>query len=419
MGFREVLNQFFQVKTVDQVLELISAFEPLPPETVELAAALGRAPAEDVVSAEDAPAFDRSTVDGFAVRSKDTFGATEGLPGLFELAGEIPMGRAPETSLSPGQAIKIWTGGMLPPGADAVVMLEYARPVDETTVELSKPAAPYDNVIRRGEDVRAGAVLVGRGRALRPQDLGVLAALGRDRVLVGRRPRVGVLSTGDEVVPIDRAPGPGQIRDVNTYTLGAQVEAAGGEPIRLGLVGDSPERLRRGVEDGLDRADVVIMSGGSSVGVRDFTLEILSGLEGAEVLFHGVSVSPGKPTLMARLGNQSLWGLPGHTVSAMVTFDLFLRPLIHRLAGRDQGPNPWGRTVEATLARNVPSVHGRQDYVRVRLEPSPNGGPPTAHPILGKSGLISTMVKADGLMAIGLNEEGRAKGGRVEVTLFD
>jgi molybdopterin molybdotransferase len=305
---------------------------------------------------------------------------------------------------------------MLPRGADAVVMIEYARQVDESTVELARPAAPFDNVIRRGEDVKQGQVLIPQGRRLRPQDLGLLAALGRERVRVTRTPRAAVISTGDEIVPVSEAPGPGQIRDVNTYTLGAQIEEARGRAVRLGLIKDDFERLRAAVARGLDEADLVIISGGSSVGVRDYTVQVFESFAQSEILVHGVSVSPGKPTIMARLGNQSLWGLPGHTVSAMVTCDLFIRPLLNRLSGLREAPRRGG-FVRAALARNVPSVHGRQDYVRVRLEHDHQGF--IAHPILGKSGLISTMVKADGLIEIGLNEEGRAKGAAVDVMLFE
>jgi len=412
------METFFKVKSVQEVLELIKRFQALDAEESPLAAARGRVLAEDVAADEDVPPFDRSTMDGFAVRAADTFGATEGLPALFTVVGEITMGRVPDLTVEPGQTARIWTGGMMPPGADAVVPLEYARPVDQTMVELARPAAPYDHVIRAGEDVKNGQVLVPKGRRLRPQDLGLLAALGREQVQVVRRPTAAVISTGDEIVPVSARPRPGQIRDVNTYTLAALIEEAHGRPILLGLVNDDPARLRAAVAAGLAQADTIIISGGSSVGVRDFTVDVFKSFAGSEILVHGVSVSPGKPTIMARIGNQTLWGLPGHTVSAMITCDLFIRPLLARLSGEtDSGP-AWGRTVKAVLTRNVPSVHGRQDYVRVRLEPDARTGL-LAHPVLGKSGLISTMVKADGLICIGLNDEGLAKGSEVEVILFN
>ena len=410
------MKSFFKVKTVDEVLSLIGEFSALDVEEKPLSEAAGRVLGEDIRSGEDIPSFDRSSMDGYAVRARDTFGSTETLPGLFQVVGEVRMGEAPDLRIGPSETVRIWTGGMLPQGADAVVMLEYARLVDETTVELCRPAAPLENVISRGEDVRKDQQLMARGHRLRAQDLGLLAAMGRGRVNVHRRPRAAILSTGDEIVPVDQVPGPGQVRDINSYTLAAQVASAGGEPLILGLVPDDFEGLRSAVQRGVSEAEVVLISGGSSVGVRDFTIDALSSLPGSEILVHGVSVSPGKPTIMARLGNQSVWGLPGHAVSAMITADLFVRPLLARLGGQTVSGPPWGRTVSARLARNLPSVHGRQDYVRVRLEQ--DGDLPLAHPILGKSGLISTMVKADGIVCVGLNEEGLPKGASVEVMVF-
>lgn len=410
------MNRFFKVKTVEEVWSLIDRFPPLPEETAPLERALNRVTSRAVQAEENIPDFDRSAMDGYAVRARDTFGVSEGLPGMFTVVGEVFMGRSPEFQIGPGQAARIWTGGMMPSGADAVVMIEYARPVDQGTVELARPAAPFDHVIRAGEDVKRGQELIPCGRRLRPQDVGLLAALGVTTVPVVRRPRVAVLSTGDEVVPVDAALKPGQVRDVNTYTLSTLIESAHGVPVRLGLIRDNPEELRDAVVRGMQEADAIIISGGSSVGVRDFTVEVFQSLPDSEILVHGVSVSPGKPTIMARTGNMTLWGLPGHVVSAMVTCDLFIRPLIRRLSG-ENGTMPWGRTIQAVLSRNVPSVHGRTDFIRVSLEPKDGQGL-VAQPILGKSGLISTMVKADGLIQIGLNEEGLFKGSAVEVMLF-
>jgi molybdopterin molybdotransferase len=412
------MKSFFKVKTVPEVLEIIETFDPLATETIGLVEARGRVLRQRIEAGENIPAFDRSAMDGYAVRAKDTFGASESIPALFSVVGEVHMGQSPDFTIGPGETTRVWTGGMIPSGADAVVMLEYARQVDDITVELARPAAPYDHVIRTGEDVALGDVLAPVGRRLRPQDLGLLAALGVSQVDVTKIPKVAIISTGDEVIPVEQKPNPGQVRDVNTYTLGAMIEAAHGQAIRLGLVSDDPAGLRDAVAKGLDSADVVVLSGGSSVGVRDYTLDVIESFDRTEVLFHGVSVSPGKPTLMARRDHQSLWGLPGHIASAMVVCDLFLRPLLRRLSGETETPSPWRKNVPAILTRSVPSVHGREDYIRVRLEN--NGqGPPLAHPILGKSGLIATMVKADGLVKIGLNEEGRAKGTPVEVALFD
>jgi len=411
------MKQFFKVKTVEEVLSIINGFDTLDAEQVPLDQAVSRVIAQAVVAKEDIPQFDRSAMDGYAVRAQDTFGATEALPALFDIVGEVSMGQPPDFEIAPGQAARVWTGGMIPQGSDAVVMVEYARLVDEKTVELAKATAPYEHVIRRGEDVKEGQELLSGGHRLRPQDVGLLAALGFEQVMAIRVPKIAIISTGDEVVPVSQHPEIGQVRDINTYTLGALAEVAHAQPVYLGLIKDDPDQLRRTVAQGLQQADTVILSGGSSVGVRDFTVEAFTAIEGSEILVHGVSVSPGKPTILARIGNQSLWGLPGHAVSAMITFDLFVRPLLAKLSGETMGRRRFGQTVMATLSRNVASVHGREDYIRVRLETDSRGGN-IAHPILGKSGLISTMVKADGLIRIGMNAEGLSKGSEVEVLLF-
>lgn len=412
------MKSFFKVKTVDEVLAIINEFEPLAGETVSLMQARSRVLADSISAGEDIPQFNRSTMDGFAVRAKDTFGASESLPGLFKVTGEILMGQEAALNIKSGCCVKIWTGGMLPEKADAVVMIEYAREVDESTVELARAVAPFENVIRAGEDVRRSDTLLDKGQRLRPQDLGLIAALGRPELLVIKTPKVAVISTGDEIVPVDAAPKMGQIRDINTYTLGAQIESCNCQPIYLGLVKDDLAAIKEAVALGMEKADVVILSGGSSVGVRDFTVDVFSSFAGSELLVHGVSVSPGKPTILARAGGKSLWGLPGHATSAMITFDIFLKPLLKKLSGENITENRYGQTVEAVLSRNVASVHGREDYVRVRLETAPDGHI-QAIPVLGKSGLISTMVIADGLVKIGLNDEGMSEGTKVDVILFE
>lgn len=411
------MEHFFKVKTVEEVLNLIRKYAPLDVESVPLEMAADRVLAEDVIAEEDVPDFNRSSMDGFAVRARDTFGTSENLPGLFAVVGEVLMGQTSAMNIGANQTVRIWTGGMLPSAADAVVMLEYSREVDASTVELFRPVAPWDNVVQRGEDVRPGQTLLSCGHRLKPQDLGLLAALGCDVIKVHRKPRVALISTGDEIVAIDQQPGPGQVREVNSYTIGALLEHLGAEVLRLGLIPDQGPALRTAVARGLAEADVIVVSGGSSVGVRDLTISVFQSFPDSEILVHGVAISPGKPLIMASIGQRTLWGLPGHPVSALITADIFLRPLLYRLSGQSADEPIGRRTVKAVLSRNVPSVHGRQDYVRVRLEPGRNGL--TAIPVLGKSGLISTMVKADGLITIGLHQEGLMAGTEVLVTLFD
>ncbi|MBW2092130.1 MAG: molybdopterin molybdotransferase MoeA, partial [Deltaproteobacteria bacterium] len=275
------MKQFFKVKTVEEVLSIINSFDTLDAEQVPLDQAVSRVIAQAVVAKEDIPQFDRSAMDGYAVRAQDTFGATEALPALFDIVGEVSMGQPPDFEIAPGQAARVWTGGMIPQGSDAVVMVEYARLVDEKTVELAKATAPYEHVIRRGEDVKEGQELLSGGHRLRPQDVGLLAALGFEQVMAIRVPKIAIISTGDEVVPVSQHPEIGQVRDINTYTLGALAEVAHAQPVYLGLIKDDPDQLRRTVAQGLQQADTVILSGGSSVGVRDFTVEAFTAIEGS------------------------------------------------------------------------------------------------------------------------------------------
>ena len=405
-GYRE----FLRVVDLEDALALASRFEPLGTEQVELGDAAGRVLGADVVATADLPGFARSIVDGFAVQAASTFGASEGLPALLAVVGEVEMGRVAEVVVGAGQAARIPTGGMLPEGADAVVMIEHTEALDESTVEASSSVAPGCNVIQADEDAACGQVVLSRGTLLRPQELGALAALGVDRLEVHRRPVVAILSTGDEVVPAGRSPGPGQVRDVNSHTLAAQVEACGGVARKLGIVRDDHETFLSIVRAALKEADLLLVSGGSSVGTRDLTIDVLEALPDSEVLVHGVSLKPGKPTILARVGHKAVWGLPGHAASAMVVFEVLVRRFVERLSGLDR-PRPRGRT-RARLTRNVRSVHGRTDFVRVRLEGD------EAAPVLGRSGLIRTMVEADGLLEIPRDSEGLDAGVEVDVRLL-
>jgi molybdopterin molybdotransferase len=407
-----VSREFFQVVSLEAALGHRDRFAPVGAETVDLDAAVGRVLAADVTSDRDLPGFRRSTVDGYAVAAASTFGASESQPALLAVVGAIEMGGAASLAVGPGQAARIPTGGMLPAGADAVVMVEHTEPIDDTALEVVRSVAPHENVIQPADDAAAGETLVRAGRRLRAQEIGLLAALGRPRVAVRRRPRVAVVSTGDEVVPIDAEPAPGQIRDVNSYSLAAQVEAAGGLPARLGIVADDPTALARSVRDALAGADMVLVSGGSSVGARDHTLDVLTGLPAAELLVHGVAIRPGKPTLLVAADGKSVWGLPGHVASAMVVFQLLVRPYLDQLAGLTAPSSPFAR-VRARLARNLPSVHGRLDVVRVRLEA--RDGALWAVPVLGKSGVLRTLVEADGVIEIPRDTEGLEAGVEVEV----
>ena len=398
------MAEFFNVLPPAEALEVLKRH--LRPrvviEEVETALALDRVLAVDIRSREDLPAFSRSAMDGFAVRSRDTFGASEGLPAYLQVVGEALMGATPGVQVSTGQAVKVHTGGMLAVGADAVVMVENTQMVDETTIEVVRPAAPGENVVQVGEDVRAGAPVMERGHLLRPQDLGALLALGVTQVGVARRPRVAIVSTGDELVDPASLPGPGQVRDINSYTVAALTTRAGGIPVPLGIVRDDYGAQAAAAARAMELGDVVVYSAGSSVSVRDLTADVLNSLGEPGVLVHGISLRPGKPTIVGMADGVPLFGLPGNPVSAMVVFDILVRPTIHLLSGCTTPPPP--PAVNARLARDIPSASGREDYVQVRL--SGENGVLHADPVFGKSNLIYTLVKSDGTVVVPLDRGG-------------
>ncbi|MGH7856668.1 MAG: molybdopterin molybdotransferase MoeA, partial [Candidatus Binatia bacterium] len=404
------VKPFFRVLTPEEAKRALQRFPPLDAETVSVRNASGRILAEDLFAAEDMPHFHRSNMDGYAVHAEDTFGASASQPGYLRLVGSIEMGEEVTQVLGRGEAIRIATGGMLPPSADAVVMVEYCEELVDGTVEIQRGASPWQNVLRISEDTRRGDLVFPKGRRLRAQDLGALSGVGFTEVRVIRRPRVALLSTGDEIVPPDAKPRPGQIRNVNQYSLLAMIEEAGGEAIDLGLVGDRAEDLRSALDAALRRSDLVLLSGGSSVGTKDMALDVIASFPDSAVLFHGISYAPGKPTLLARAAGLPVMGLPGHPVSALVTFRLFGAPLVRILAG-EAFETAFGhdRRARATLGRNVASEPGREDYVRVTLETAPDGKV-VARPMPGKSGAVFSLVRADGMVRIPLEAEGIEEG---------
>ncbi len=400
------------------VLALIKQhFHPLETEAVSLEEAGGRCLAEAVHAGEDVPGFNRSTVDGYAVSARETFGAQEGLPAIFECSGEVLMGQPAEKALDPGACCLVHTGGMLPQGADAVVMVEDTE-VSGTHVNCFRQIAPGENVIHRGEDLRRGETALPAGRLLRAPELGLLASLGAAEVMVHRMPVMGLLSTGDELVPTQTAPGalpPGRIRDSNSPALAYLGAQNGARVISGGILTDSFDVFLEKSRALLAEVDFLVLSGGSSVGTRDFSARTMQELGQPGLLVEGVSIQPGKPTLLANCGGKPVLGLPGHPVSALVVFSLFGSAIISRLAGREA--RLYEPTVQAVLTRNVPSRSGRTDYVRVKLEQGSKGA--LAAPVFGRSGMLRTLAEADGVIAIPAEKEGLAEGERVEVYLLD
>lgn len=410
------MNNFFQLISSMEFLSILNTFEPLQPQHIPLDGALDRVLAEEIKAAENLPPFTRSTMDGFAVRAKDTFGCSDSEPALLEEVGEVLMGSSGrQFSLKPGQMTRIWTGGELPEKADSVAMVEYSRQVDEKITAIFRPVAPGENVIRAGDDYVEGEVMIKRGQQLRPQELGILAGLGRTTVPVYRRPRVAILSTGDELIPPGQQPGPGQIRDINSTTMTAMVQQAGGQPLKYGIVGDELASLEQACSEALDEADILLLSGGSSVGRRDFTLQVFERMAGTEILAHGISIRPGKPTILGKNGNKALIGLPGNIASAMVVFLFFVRPLLRLFSGRPC--NNGLRQVTAKTAQPIPSTIGREEYVRVILTADENKEL-LATPVYGKSGLLKPLVQAQGLLVIDRDTEGLDQDVTAPVLLF-
>lgn len=371
----------------------------------------------DILSSENLPAFSRSTVDGYSVISSDTYGASEGLPAYLNLTGEILMGEEPCFVVKRGDAVKIATGGMLPGGSDAVVMFEHTQHVDGGLIEVLKPAAPGENVISAGEDIKKGEMVLARGSTLRPQDIAALAALGITFVDVYAEPRVSIISTGDEIVPAESLLKPGQVRDVNSYNLFGLTKECGAVPVKKGLFKDSYDAIRDVVSASLEDSDMVIITGGSSVGTKDMTHSIIDSLGSPGVLFHGVALKPGKPTIGGVIGGKPVFGLPGHPAAVTVCFELFVKPVIRRLTGAagDISLNTR-RAVHARIAKNISSGSGREEHIRVSIED--RSGELWAVPVLGKSGLIRTLVKAAGVVVLPPHVRGIQEGDTVEVMLF-
>lgn len=410
------MREFFNVVPPSEALAtLLDRLEvSIRGEVVPAAQALGRVTAEDMVSREDMPPYPRSTMDGYSVRAHDTFGASESLPAFFDVVGEVAMGSPPQVSLSTGQAAVAYTGGMLAEGADAVVMVENTQRVDDGSIEILRPVAPGENVIQAGEDARVGDTVIRKGRFIRPQDVGVLFGLGITEVTVAQRPRVAIVSTGDELVSPELSPSPGQVRDINSYSVASLVRNAGAVPVHIGLVPDDYEAQRKAAVDGMEQGDMLIFSAGSSVSSRDMTSQVLDSLGEPGVLVHGIAHKPGKPTIVALANGTPAFGLPGNPVSAMVVFGILVRPVIQALMGRTESPVTHG--VHARLTKDIRSASGREDHVQIKLIESDDGI--LADPVFGKSSLISTLVEADGVVVVPLDDGGLYAGDEVFVRIY-
>ncbi len=408
---------FFKVVTPREAREILLKVAPVGAEKVETVRARGRVLAEDLSSQVDLPHFHRAAMDGYAVIAKDTFGASASQPAYLKLAGTVEMGKEATRQLNKGEAMRISTGGMLPPGSDGVVMVEYTEEAGAETVEVHRAVSPWQNVIQIGDDIQKGAPVFPRGRRLKAHDLGALTGIGLSVLPVYKKPRVALISTGDEIVEAEREPLPGQVRNINQHSLAGLIDECGAELKDFGVIRDDRDALRDALARALVWGDLVLLSGGSSMGAKDIALDVILSFPQAEMIFHGISISPGKPTIFARAGGKPVLGLPGYPVSALVIFELFAAPLIRALGGEDAtSACEFKKTARAILKTNVASQAGREDYVRVCLEKI--DGKLYARPLPSKSGAIFTLVKADGMIRIDLNQEGVEQGEEVEVILF-
>lgn len=400
------MSLFLEVVAVSEAVAAVRRIAPPPGrEEVPLEDALHRVLAQDVRADVDIPGFNRSTVDGYAVAAAETTGASEAIPAMLQCRGRVGMGSADPGSVSPGSCHYVPTGGALPEGADAAVMIEHTEQIGDDIL-VHRPVAPGENVVLRGEDFQAGEVVLSRGRVLSPRDIGVAAAVGADRVIVAKVPKIGIISTGNELVPVAATPGPGEVRDANSYLAGAFVTERGCHPVYFGIIRDDRAVLTQAIASALDRCDAVLVSGGSSKDERDNTAAVIADL--GEVLVHGIALAPGKPTIIGTARGKPVIGLPGHPASAFVV----LTAIVDHLLAAMLDTAVSRRTVHARLAQNVPSARGREDYVRVSVR----GGEAT--PVFGKSGLLNTLVQSEGLVRVPASSEGLEVGEEVEVILW-
>ncbi len=408
------MPEFLNLLPPAAALEKLLANLPQPvllTEVIPTSDSLGRVVKGPVLAPEPLPAFTRSTVDGYAVHAADTYGASDSMPAYLPLAGEVPMGAAPTFDLPRGAAAAIHTGGMLPTGADAVLMLEHSQLSRPEELEVLRAVATGENLLKVGEDVEIGQTVLSAGALLRPAEIGGLLALGITTIEVVRPPRVAILSSGDEVIPPQEVLQPGQVRDINSYSLSALVVQAGGEPVRYGIVADREEALETALQTALAECDLVVVTAGSSASTRDLTATVVNRMGKPGVLVHGVNVKPGKPTILAVCDGKAVIGLPGNPVSALVIARLFVVPVIERLLGL--AADKIRPSVPARLTVNLASLAGREDFIPVRLLTTPSGL--DADPIFFKSNLIFTLTRADGLVRIPADITGLPAGSSVQV----
>lgn len=403
---------FFDVVSVDEGREkLLRNFEDFSfqLEEVSILESVGRILGEDIYSKENVPQFNRSTMDGYAIKSKESHGATESIPSLFNIIGAVEMGKKADYIVKAGEAVSVPTGGMIPEGADGVVMVENTEMLDETTLMVYNAISYGENIILKGDDIKEGELALKKGRKITAEVVGVLAALGISKVKVFKKPKFYIISTGDEIVDLDEELTMGTVRDINSYTLYALINNLGGEVIGKSIVKDNYNLLREEVEKATGNSDIVLISGGSSVGTRDYTYKVINSFDGAGVFVHGVAIKPGKPTIIGEGNKKLIFGLPGHPVSSIMVFKAFVEYYIYK----KMNINKQIAKTEAIIDFNFPSSPGRKTYQMVKLEE--RNGSIYAKPSFGKSGMISLLSNSDGYIIIEPYEEGIYRGEKREV----
>lgn len=394
---------FFKVTSVDKTKEIIKEninnFRET--ETISLIDSQGRILSKDIYSNEDVPAFNKSTVDGYSVKSSNVNGASETIPVILNGLEEVVMGKEYSNELLDGYCIYTPTGGMVPLGADGVVMIEYSQKLGNETF-IERGVAPGENIIYKGEDIKSGDLLVPKNANLTPEKIGSLAAAGKINIEVYKKLNFSIISTGDEIISNDEDISKGQVRDINTYTLASAIKSFGGHIESLSVARDTLKEITDSIANALKLSDIVILSGGSSVGTKDFTIKAIEKL-GGNVLVHGISLKPGKPTILATINNKLVVGLPGHPVSALIVFRALFEEILTM-----RKPT----STKLAIGKNVHSTPGRTTYQAVSIEGE------TVLPIYGKSGVISLLSKADGYIVIPSYIEGISSGEVVEVFKF-
>ncbi|WP_423055449.1 gephyrin-like molybdotransferase Glp [Acetobacterium carbinolicum] len=406
--------ELLKVKTIDEMKNIIKeTFKALTleKETIDLSAGLGRVLSADIVSTMDVPHFDRSVVDGYAVKLTDVQGAGSAIPGFLKIVGEVQMGKETTESLNQGETLYVPTGGMVPAGTEAMIMIEYTEKLGEKDLAIYTNAGANENMMRIGDDIRNGELVFSRGHLLRPQDIGVLSALGYLQVEVYKRPRLSIISTGDEIIRPGETPKPGEVIDINTPALAAVAKRLGADVISTAYARDDQEEIRKAVELGIKNGDMVILSGGSSMGKKDYTVQVIDGL--GEVLLHGLAVKPGKPTILGSVLQKPVIGLPGQPAAAIMVLMIVLQEFMKRYYDQDSFNN---QTIQGVLMENIHASPGRRTFQTVAIKKTEKDI--EIRPTHGKSGMITLLSYSDGYIEITENEEGKNTGDRVEVTLF-